>query len=144
DDEDADDEADDEAAESAGPSGPDPALCAERFAELQAFYDTAWDALEEHGAGHAKTEAAREAVARHVMRFKLSPKLVDEVTSNLRNRIAEIRDLERQALRICVADAGMPRAEFISKFLGAEADLELVGRLSKVKKPWAKAVAARK
>jgi RNA polymerase primary sigma factor len=141
---DDDDDGDDDAAESTGPSGPDPAICAERFAELQRLYDVAWEALEKHGAGHAKTEAAREATAKHVMRFKLSPKLVDEVTTNLRTRIADIRQHERQLLRICVGECGMPRAEFVDKFLGAETDLELVSKLAKTKKPWGKAIAARK
>ncbi|MGH8446127.1 MAG: RNA polymerase sigma factor region1.1 domain-containing protein, partial [Solimonas sp.] len=94
-------------------TGPDPVLTAEKFAELQALYDKAWDSLLKQGAGHPKTQTKREAVATHIMGFKLSPKIVDEITQNLRAKIEMIRDTEKSIMRICVVDAGMTREEFI-------------------------------
>src|SRR5690606_1079201 len=94
-------------------TGPDPVVTAENFAELQKLYDKAWDALLKRGSHDKKTQEKREAVARHIMIFKLSPKIVDEVTRNLRDKIDLIRRTERQIMRICVVDAGMGRDEFL-------------------------------
>ncbi|WP_020649999.1 RNA polymerase sigma factor RpoD [Solimonas variicoloris] len=104
---------DDDGEEEAADTGPDPVLAAEKFAELQSLYDHAWDSLLKLGAGHPKTQAKREAVASHIMTFKLSPKIVDEITQNLRAKIEMIRETEKSIMRICVVDAGMTREEFI-------------------------------
>ncbi|WP_084615932.1 RNA polymerase sigma factor RpoD [Solimonas flava] len=104
---------DDDGEEEAVDTGPDPVLTAEKFAELQSLYDHAWDSLLKLGAGHPKTQAKREAVASHIMTFKLSPKIVDEITQNLRAKIEMIRETEKSIMRICVVDAGMTREEFI-------------------------------
>ncbi|MBY8964659.1 MAG: RNA polymerase sigma factor RpoD [Algiphilus sp.] len=139
---DADDEDDDE--ESTTPSGPDPEICAERFAELQRLYDQAWDALEKQGAGNKKTEEAREALAYHVMRFKMSPKLHAEIMGNLQARIAQIRNTEKRILRICVNEAGMSREDFRQKFLNYETDQELIDKLIRAKRSYSREIAARR
>ncbi|SEQ29314.1 RNA polymerase primary sigma factor [Solimonas aquatica] len=97
-------------------TGPDPVITAENFAELQRLYDKAWDALVKLGSAHPKTQAKREAVATHIMTFKLSPKIVDEITQNLRAKIEVIRNTEKAIMRICVVDAGMSREEFLKVY----------------------------
>ncbi|MHA7834977.1 MAG: RNA polymerase sigma factor RpoD [Algiphilus sp.] len=139
---DADDEDEDE--ESTTPSGPDPEICAERFAELQRLYDQAWDALEKQGAGDKKTEEAREALAYHVMRFKMSPKLHAEIMGNLQTRIAQIRNTEKRILRICVNEAGMSREDFRQKFLNYETDPELIEKLIRAKRSYSREIASRR
>ena len=99
--------------EEAVDTGPDPVLTAEKFAELQSLYDKAWDSLVKKGAGDRKTQEKREAVAHHIMAFKLSPRIVDEITQNLRGKIDQIRQTEKTVMRICVADCGMTREEFL-------------------------------
>jgi RNA polymerase primary sigma factor len=137
----ADDEDDDD---KPAPTGPDPAICAERFAELQRLYDAAWDALEKRGAGDKKTEEAREALAYHVMRFKLSPKLHAEIMDNLNERITQIRSLEKSILRICVNDAGMSRDDFRQKFLDAETDPAFIEKLVRAKRSYSREIARRR
>jgi RNA polymerase primary sigma factor len=102
--------------EEAVDTGPDPVVTAENFAELQKLYDKAWDALLKRGSHDRKTQEKREAVARHIMTFKLSPKIVDEITRNLRAKIDLVRRTERQIMRICVVDAGMGRDEFLRTY----------------------------
>ncbi|MFP5357896.1 MAG: RNA polymerase sigma factor RpoD [Gammaproteobacteria bacterium] len=111
---DKDDDADEE--EEAVDTGPDPVLCAENFAELQKLYDKAWDSLLKKGSADKKTQEKREAVANLIMTFKLSPKIVDEITVNLRTKIMHIRNTERAIMRICVADGGMSREEFLRAY----------------------------
>ncbi|MES0873253.1 RNA polymerase sigma factor RpoD [Sinimarinibacterium thermocellulolyticum] len=115
-DEDEDGENGDADEDEAADTGPDPVVTAEAFAELQKLYDQAWDALVKRGSQDKKTQEKREAVARHIMTFKLSPKIVDEVTRNLRDKIDLIRRTERQIMRICVVDAGMSREEFLKLY----------------------------
>jgi RNA polymerase primary sigma factor len=113
--EDDDDKGDGEE-EEAVDTGPDPVLTAEKFAELQKLYDKAWDALSKFGSGHPKTQQKREAVAEHIMGFKLSPRIVDEISQNLRRKIDQIRQAEKAIMRICVVECGMPRDEFLRAY----------------------------
>ncbi|HEX4895573.1 MAG TPA: RNA polymerase sigma factor RpoD, partial [Solimonas sp.] len=110
--------------EEAVDTGPDPVLTAEKFAELQKLYDKAWDALVKLGAHHPKTQGKREAVAEHIMTFKLSPKIVDEITQNLRRKIQLVRDTEKAIMRVCVVDAGMSREEFLKIYREANGGTE--------------------
>ena len=133
---------DDDEDEKKGPDGPDPEEAAEYFVELQRLYDKAWEALDKYGSGDERTEKARAAVARQVMCFKLSPKLVDEVSRNLRRRIAEIRRIERTIMRICVVDGDMDRMEFIKKFRGYETDTKFADRLIRSKRKYSSTISA--
>ena len=102
--------------EEAVDTGPDPVLTAEKFAELQSLYDKAWDSLLKLGSANKKTQQNRAAVAELIMTFKLSPKMVDEITRNLRARVDQVRGTEKSIMRICVVDAGMPRDEFLRMY----------------------------
>ncbi|MEQ1440398.1 RNA polymerase sigma factor RpoD [Fontimonas sp. SYSU GA230001] len=149
--EEPEDEEDEESAgegedEEAVDTGPDPVVAAENFAELQKLYDKAWDALLKLGAGHPKTQAKREAAAQHIMTFKLSPKIVDEITRNLRGKIELIRQTERNIMRICVVDAGMGREEFLKIYResnGATSD-EWIHKLIRAKRKYSSELNARK
>jgi RNA polymerase primary sigma factor len=50
------------------------------------------------------------------MELKLSPKMFDALIQQLRDNVAEVRNLEKQIMIICVRDAGMPRKDFIQTF----------------------------
>ncbi len=102
--------------EEAVETGPDPVEAAKNFEELQGLYDQAWDSLLRLGSSSKKTQQRREAVANLIMTFRLSPKVVEEITLNLRNKLEQIRSLERAIMRVAVTDAGMSREEFLVKF----------------------------
>ena len=102
--------------EEAVETGPDPVEAAKNFEELQSLYDQAWDSLLRLGSSSKKTQQRREAVADLIMTFRLSPKIVEEVTLNLRAKLEQIRSLERAIMRVAVTDAGMSREEFLVKF----------------------------
>ena len=144
------DEADDAATgdgeeEEAVDTGPDPVLCAENFGELQKLYDKAWEALVKRGSGDKLTQQKREAVARHIMTFKLSPKIVDEITQNLRGRVGQIRETEKAVMRICVGDAGMPRDEFLRHYReGGATSPDWIVKAIRGKKKYSSELAERK
>jgi RNA polymerase primary sigma factor len=140
DDKDDKDEGDEEEAVD---TGPDPAEAARNFTQLQKLFDKAWDALEKVGSQDKKTQKKREALAEHLMTFRLSPKIVDEVTRNLRDKTEIVRTAERAIMKICVMDCGMPRKEFLEKFPGHSADKNFVSRISRGEKKYARAIARR-
>jgi RNA polymerase primary sigma factor len=129
--------------EEAVDTGPDPVQAAQNFAQLQKLFDKAWEALEKVGSADKKTQKKREALAEHLMTFRLSPKIVDEVTRNLRAKTDQVRTAERAIMRICVMDAGMPRKEFLEKFPGHATDKNFVARVTRGDKKHARAIAKR-
>jgi RNA polymerase primary sigma factor len=126
-------------------TGPDPVLTAEKFDDLQKLYDTAWDALLKRGSRDKKTQEKREAVATHIMTFKLSPKIVDEISQNLRRKIELIRGAEKAMMRICVVDAGMTREEFIKIYREANGAIspDWVTKLIRAKRKYSSELNAR-
>ena len=131
--------------EEAVDTGPDPVLCAENFGKLQALYDEAWDALLRLGTSSKKTQSRRAAVADLIMTFRLSPKIVVEVTNNLRNKVELIRSIERSVLRICVAECGMPRDEFLAKYReGGVADMGWLEKAIRAKRKYSANLATKK
>ncbi len=143
--EEADDDAVEGEEEEAVDTGPDPVLCAENFGELQKLYDKAWEALLKRGTNEKKTQEKREAVARHIMTFKLSPKIVDEITQNLRGRVDQIRQLEKAIMRVCVAECGMPRDEFLRAYReGGSIESEWIVKAIRSKRKYSSDLAARK
>jgi RNA polymerase primary sigma factor len=129
--------------EEAVDTGPDPVEAARNFTQLQKLFDKAWDALEKHGSRDKKTQKKREAVAEHLMTFRLSPKIIDEVQRNLRAKTDQVRVAERTIMKICVVDCGMPRREFLEKFPGHSADKSFVSRITRGDKKYARAIVKR-
>src|SRR5690606_34032136 len=95
-------------------SGPDPEEAARRFASIQKLYQQTLKALEEKGVKDPKTQKLRKKLAGEFMELKLAPKMFDALIAQLRENVAEIRNLEKQIMTVCVRDAGMPRKDFIS------------------------------
>jgi RNA polymerase primary sigma factor len=127
--------------EEAVDTGPDPVEAAKNFTQLQKLFDKAWDSLEKAGSDDKKTQKKREALAEHLMTFRLSPKIVDEVTRNLRAKTDIVRTAERAIMKICVVDCGMPRKEFLEKFPGHAADKTFVSRITRGDKKHSRAIA---
>ncbi len=110
------DDDDDKSAEEPVDTGPDPEEVAAAFTELQQLFDRMMDLLESKGFAHKDTKAAQLKLAHKFMSLKLPPKVTDEITQNIRNQVAGIREIERDMMRIIVRDAGMARADFIKQF----------------------------
>jgi RNA polymerase primary sigma factor len=124
-------------------TGPDPVEAAKNFNQLQKLFDKAWESLEKNGSDDKKTQKKREGLAEHLMTFRLSPKIVDEVTRNLRAKTDQVRTAERAIMKICVIDAGMPRKEFLEKFPGHASDKNFVARVTRGDKKHARGIAKR-
>src|SRR4030095_8878778 len=97
-------------------TGPDPEEAARRFISIAKLHQQVLKALLEKGLKDPKTQKLRKKLAGEFMELKLSPKMFDALIQQLRDNVAEIRNLEKQIMTICVRDAGMPRKDFISTF----------------------------
>ena len=126
-------------------TGPDPVLCTEKFTELQSLYDKAWDSLLKLGSSNKITQENRAAVAELILTFKLSPKIVNEITRNLRAKVTEIRETEKAIMQICVVDADMPREEFLRMYKeGSGASEDWVVKAIRGKRKYSSEINARK
>ena len=63
-----------------------------------------------------KTQKLRKKLAGEFMELKLSPRMFDALTDQLRSHVNEIRSIEKEIMIIAVRDSGMPRKDFISTF----------------------------
>jgi len=104
-------------------TGPDPIEAANRFASLAKLHAQAGKLAVEKGWSDVKTVKARTALSAEFMELKLSPKMFDLLIVQLRDNVAEIRNMEKQVMLLCVRDAGMPRKDFISTFPKNETNL---------------------
>jgi len=106
----------DEAEEEAIDTGPDPEEVARRMASLAKLLQQSLAAIAKQGTEDPKTQKVRKKLAAEFMELKLSPRMFDALTDQLRSHISEIRQIEKEIMIIAVRDAGMPRKDFIATF----------------------------
>ena len=107
-----DGDADDEVVD----TGPDPEEVSRRMALIRKHLNTVLVGLAKQGADDPRTQKARKKLADEFMELKLSPRMFDALTTQLRAHVGEIRQIEKEIMSIAVRDAGMPRKDFISSF----------------------------
>ncbi|AOV18165.1 RNA polymerase sigma factor RpoD [Acidihalobacter aeolianus] len=118
DDDSDDDDEDDEPAE----SGPDPVEAKERFTKLRDLYTKAMKAQSKNQ--KEKYDELRQEIATFFMEFKLTQRVIDDLTNQLRTTIELIREQERRIMDLCIRRSHMPRKAFIETFPGNETRLE--------------------
>jgi RNA polymerase primary sigma factor len=124
DDDGGDDTDDDSVSETPVDTGPDPEEARVRFSEMEKNYSGLIAAMAKGGKGSAaRVQKLREQLTEQTLALKLVPRVVDALTTNLRNAIIRIRNHERSIMDACVTRAGMPRKEFITSFPNNETDL---------------------
>ncbi len=97
-------------------TGPDPEEVARRMALIRKHLNTVLAGLAKQGADDPRTQKARKKLADEFMELKLSPRMFDALTAQLRHHVGEVRQIEKEIMSIAVRDAGMPRKDFISSF----------------------------
>jgi RNA polymerase primary sigma factor len=122
-------------------TGPDPEEAARRFASLAKLHAQALKAIDEKGIKDPKTIKIRKKAAGEFMELKLSPKMFDALIVQLRDHVAEIRNLEKHIMMLCVRDAGMPRKDFITTFPKHETDTKWIDKHIRAKRKHSAALA---
>ena len=67
--------------------------------------------------------------------------MFDALIAQLRDNVAEIRNLEKQIMILCVRDAGMPRKDFISTFPKNETNTKWLDKHIRAKRKHSAALA---
>src|ERR1700722_10738793 len=126
----------DEAEEEAIDTGPDPEEVARRMASIGKLLQQALASIAKHGADDAETQKLRKRLAGEFLELKLSPRMFDALTDQLRSHISEIRQIEKEIMVIAVRDAGMPRKDFIATFPKNETSARWLSRHVKAGKKY--------
>ena len=120
--------------------GPDPQEAADRFNKMRRTYQRLVDATDKHGWGTPPADKARQNLVGQFMQIKLTPKLIDRLTSSLREIIERVRTNERAVMRMCVREAKMPRKRFIDLFPGNESRVRWLHIQVRRNYPWGDAL----
>jgi RNA polymerase primary sigma factor len=106
----------DDTEEEAIDTGPDPLEVARRIGSIQKLHAQVLASIAKLGADDPKTQKLRKKLALEFLELKLSPRMFDALTDQLRTHINEIRQIEKEIMIIAVRDSGMPRKDFIATF----------------------------
>jgi RNA polymerase primary sigma factor len=138
--------AEDDEEEGSAPAntGPDPEEAKAQFKKLRTLHNAAIKSLESNGRAHEETEAALAKLATHFMRFKLVPKAADDLTLQLRTTMIDVRSCERDMLRICVNEAGMPRRDFVRQLPDNLTSEDWLDKLIRAKRRYSSTIASRR
>lgn len=104
--------------------GLDPEEVKIRFEELQQSYNKTTKLIEKHGRNHAKAKASYEELANQFMLLKLNNRLSDQIMNMMREVYEDIRNNERQIMRLAVRYGKMPKEEFKKTFPANETNTD--------------------
>jgi RNA polymerase primary sigma factor len=122
-------------------TGPDPEEAARRFASLAKCYLQVAKSIEEKGTKDPKTIKLRKKLADEFMELKLAPKMFEQLISQIREHLNQIRTIEKAVMQRCVRDAGMPRSDFIETFPRNETNLGWLDKHIRAKRKHSAALA---
>lgn len=105
-------------------TSPDPEEVRRRFDLLREHYETVLIKTHEYGRSHEQTQQAIQELADYFKNFKISPRIVERLTSEVRDILSKIRQNERKVMRNVVHKAKVPRKVFIDSFTDNESNLE--------------------
>ena len=125
----ASDEDEDTAATAEEDTGPDPTLAAQYFEALTAAYETAIQAEKRFDKTHKTTKKRRDEMAEAFLQLRLAPRQINQLISQMRSMLEDVRKQERLIMKLCVKDANLPRKSFISTFPNHETDLTWIDTL---------------
>lgn len=109
--------------------GPNPEQARIYFEELQERYDVVVKHIAKEGRNSKKTKQAIELMSESFLKLKLTSRQVDKLTRHFRQLRNQIREFERNIMRVCIERAKIPRKLFISTFPGHETDTSWLDHL---------------
>lgn len=124
--------------EEEGDAGLDPVMATERFNELKAQYQKTQASLKKTGADSKAFIKNMQELAELFSFFKLTPRVFEQINTQVRNTLNDIRMQERAIMTACVRRARMERIYFIQNFPGNEINLDWIDTHIATGKPFAK------
>ena len=96
----------------------------ERFDTIRGHYQQLVAVLAERGSKDEEYLNLQRQISDELLNIRFTVKTIERLCDSVRQMIEQVRNHERQILRLCVDRAGMPRTHFIKRFPGREIDLE--------------------
>ncbi|MDF1828259.1 MAG: RNA polymerase sigma factor RpoD [Legionellaceae bacterium] len=124
-----DDDEDGAAGEGDLDTGPNPEQAKIYFDELRENFTHASSSLEKYGRTAQQTLDHIALMSESFLKLKLTAKQVDKLTRHFRQLRNEVRELERQIMRLCLEKGRIPRKLFIDTFPGKETDTNWLDNL---------------
>lgn len=105
-------------------TGLDPEEVRIRFEEISTLFANAKKMLDKHGRDSKEAKEAYDELAGKFMLLKLNYRLSDQIMENMRKVYEDIRNQERQIMRLVVRYGKMPKEEFKKTFPANETNTE--------------------
>jgi len=103
-------------------NGPDPEEAKLRFDEIAEFHVKAERAIKRYGREAASSIKNLQELGEKFKYLKLVPRILEPVMNAPRVTLYQIREQEREIMRLCIKISKMPRKDFIKAFIGHETD----------------------
>lgn len=100
-----------------------------KFTLIGEWFDKMRHAYETESYHSAAYREAQQAIQNELMSIRFTARNVERLCDALRAQMEEVRAVERQIVKIVVDKCGMPRADFIKRFVGHETDLDWTQRI---------------
>ncbi|OSI13252.1 RNA polymerase sigma factor RpoD [Neisseria canis] len=112
----------------------------EHFDGINGSYEKMIAALDKYDSKHPKYLEHRDAIAGKLLEVRFSTRQIENLSSNLRNNVEQIRKLEREIRDICLDRVHMDRDYFIASFLPNTTNLDWVGEEIAKNRVWSDAL----
>lgn len=103
-------------------NGPDPEEAKLRFDEIAEYHIKADRAIKRYGREAASSIKNLQELGEKFKYLKLVPRVLEPVMNAPRITLHQIREQEREIMRLCIKISKMPRKDFIKAFIGHETD----------------------
>ncbi|MDO4998144.1 MAG: RNA polymerase sigma factor RpoD [Neisseria sp.] len=110
------------------------------FTQVEEEYAKMVAALEKHDSQHASYLTHRKHIASKLLEVRFATRQIENLSSNLRQRVDNIRKLEREIRDICLDRVQMEREYFINHFLPNITDLNWINEEIAKNRVWANAL----
>ena len=111
---------------------------------VEKAYKKSLRAFNTHGHQSTQYGKATSEMQHAFLHFKLSPQIIDELGSELRETMDTIRAQEKQFRTICVYECGMPQKDFVTTYPGHETDPEWIEKVIRAKRKHSSKINLRK
>jgi len=109
--------------------GINPEKLAKFLKSLTKLNDAALKAEQKYGYADEKAVKKRQEVVALLATVKLSPVFVNKMIKIVKDRIASIREQERNIVNLVMRQVGVPRSDFLKEFVGSETDYAMIDKL---------------
>lgn len=102
----------------------------EHFETIAEQYRKMSRAIERDGYGSKPYLKAQETIQSELFPLRFTAKAVERLCASVRSQLEEVRQIERNILKICVDKCHMPKEVFLASFAGCETQLNWIEELA--------------